>query len=62
MQKIINQSRDARKIKYSTKNEKQNFEREKEKENNLLCVRKYVQNERQNCKFIVRGGNKKNKK
>ena len=43
MQKVINQSRDARKIKYSTKKwKKKNFEREKEKEINLLCVGKYV--------------------
>ena len=32
-------------------------EREREKKrNNLLCMKNYVQNERENCKFIVRGG------
>ena len=31
-------------------------EREKKKRNNLLCMKNYVQNERENCKFIVRGG------
>ena len=26
------------------------------RQNNLLFVEKYVQNKRENCKFIVRGG------
>ena len=31
-------------------------EREKNKRKKLLCIKNYVQNERENCKFIVRGG------
>ena len=44
--------------KNSTKNEKK-IEREKERENNLLCMRKYVERERESCKFIVKWEDKK---
>ena len=35
---------------------KKKIEREKERENNLLCMRKYVEREREreSCKFIVK--------
>ena len=41
---------------------KKKFEKEKQREDNILCMRKYVQNERENCKFIVRGREMKRQK
>ena len=48
MQKVINQSRDARKIKYSTKNEKKIFwERERERNQPFMCGKICIKWERE---------------
>ena len=47
-------------FKKSTKNEKQFFQRERERDI-TLCLQENIQNERDNCKFIVREGEDKAK-